>query len=64
VFIDLEEHRDWVERVCKRAGIEAVHHLWKMKREKVLDNFMDLGFKDVIVAVNEKNWIQIFWGES
>ncbi|MEW6417351.1 MAG: diphthine--ammonia ligase [Nitrospirota bacterium] len=48
--IDLREHRDWVERVCKDMGIEAILPLWKEEREKLLEEFIDLGFKAIIVA--------------
>lgn len=59
--IDLEEHRDWVERVCGEAGIEPIFPLWKKKREEILEEFMDLGFEAVVVAARAevlgKEWI-------
>jgi uncharacterized protein (TIGR00290 family) len=51
--IDLQEHRDWVERVCKGAGIKPVLPLWKEQREKLLEEFIDAGFKAVVVAVTD-----------
>ncbi len=48
--IDLQEHRDWVERVCGELGIEAVLPLWKGKREDLLREFIRVGFKAIVVA--------------
>lgn len=48
--IDLQEHRDWVEKVCKNLGIVPILPLWKEKRERLLNQFIKAGFKAVIVA--------------
>ena len=48
--IDLQEHRDWVEMVCRDAGIKPILPLWKEKREVLLKEFMRAGFKSVVVA--------------
>jgi len=48
--IDLQEHRDWVERVCSAVGITSVLPLWGKKREEVLKEFMDSGFEAILVA--------------
>ena len=50
--IYLQEHRDWVERVCGELGIEAVEPLWGRDREEVLIEFMDAGFEATIVSAN------------
>lgn len=52
--IDLQEHRDWVERVCKETGINPVLPLWKEEREKLISEFIQSGFKAIIVATNSK----------
>ncbi|ABS61219.1 diphthine--ammonia ligase [Fervidobacterium nodosum] len=49
--IDLQEHRDWVERVCGTYNVKALEPLWLEKREKLLEEFLNLGFKAIIVAV-------------
>lgn len=49
--IDIQEHRDWVERVCGELRVKAVLPLWGLKREEILTEFIDLGFKAVICAV-------------
>jgi uncharacterized protein (TIGR00290 family) len=51
--IDMQDHRDWVERVCGLVGIEARLPLWKWERRRVMDELLDAGFKSVIVAVRD-----------
>lgn len=59
--IYLQEHRDWVERVCGEIGIEAVEPLWGRKTEKVVSDFIDAGFEAVIVSAKsdliDKKWL-------
>ena len=59
--IDLQEHRDWVERVCRDIGIKPMLPLWKSKREELLKEFIQLGFKAIVVSVRtdvlSKEWI-------
>ncbi len=52
--IDLQPHRDWEEKVCSSANIEAVLPLWSENRRKLVDEFLSEGFKAVVVCVNEK----------
>ncbi|MEW6067683.1 MAG: diphthine--ammonia ligase [Nitrospirota bacterium] len=52
--IDLQEHRDWVERVCKEVGIKPLLPLWKEEREKLLEQFIQAGFNAIVVATNAK----------
>ncbi len=59
--IDLQEHKDWVERVSKDVGIVPLLPLWKERRERLLKEFIDLGFKAIIVATQAeflgKEWL-------
>ncbi len=48
--IDLEPHREWVERVCGEMGIEAHLPLWLEKRETLMNEFIDNGFEAVVTA--------------
>jgi len=48
--IDIAEHRQWVERVCREAGMLAHLPLWKHDQREILKDFIDLGFEAVIVA--------------
>lgn len=49
--IDVQPHRDWVERVCGESGMNAVLPLWGGSRRSLVDEFIALGFKAVIVTV-------------
>lgn len=49
--IDVQEHRDWVERVCGESGLKAILPLWQRTRVLLMNEFISAGFKAVIVAV-------------
>jgi len=49
--IDVQEHRDWVERVCSESGLNAILPLWQRSRDSLMGEFIVVGFKAVIVAV-------------
>ena len=54
--MDLEEHREWVERVCSEVGIKAFLPLWGIKAEDLIEEFLRLKFEAIIVATRlEKN---------
>lgn len=59
--IDLQEHRDWVERVCKEIGIKPLLPLWGENRERLLKEFIRTGFKAIVVATKAdllgKEWL-------
>jgi diphthine-ammonia ligase len=52
--MDLEEHREWVERVCSEIGIKAFLPLWGIKAEKLIGEFLKLKFKAIIIATRLK----------
>lgn len=56
IFGDLyvQEHRDWVERVCRELGIEAVEPLWGRDPEGLLLEFVDAGFVATVVSANSE----------
>ncbi|MCD4763561.1 MAG: hypothetical protein K8R28_06000, partial [Desulfobacterales bacterium] len=44
--IDLDAHREWVERVSKESGMEAVLPLWGEKnRENLIEELIEAGFE-------------------
>jgi diphthine-ammonia ligase len=48
--IYLEEHRDWVERVCHDLEILPTEPLWDNPPLKTVEEFIDLGFKAIVVS--------------
>jgi diphthine-ammonia ligase len=48
--IDLEEHREWVERVCREVGIKALLPLWGIEAEELIEELLKLNFKAIVVA--------------
>jgi diphthine-ammonia ligase len=48
--IDLEEHRQWVERVCQETGITPYLPLWGLPQEKIMRDFIGLGFEAIVVT--------------
>lgn len=60
--IDLEQHRQWVERICDETGFQFHLPLWKEKRKDMVNEFIDLSFKAVIVVVNTRKMPERFLG--
>ena len=58
--IYLQEHRDWIERVCGESGIQAVLPLWNADPLDLINEFVTVGFKAVVVNVKSdlftKDW--------
>ncbi|MDQ3063314.1 MAG: diphthine--ammonia ligase [Acidobacteriota bacterium] len=52
--IDLQAHRDWEEKVCAAAEIKALLPLWNENRLDLVNEFIDEGFRSVVICVNEK----------
>ncbi|MCK4926758.1 diphthine--ammonia ligase, partial [Candidatus Aerophobetes bacterium] len=59
--IDLEEHRTWVERICKEVGVRGYLPLWGKDQKEILEDFIDSGFEAIVVAVKaqvlNKSWL-------
>lgn len=51
--IDLEAHGLWEEKVCGEAGLSVHLPLWQESRRALVEEFLDLGFRAVIVVINE-----------
>lgn len=49
--IDLQEHRDWVEKICKEMKIKPILPLWQEARKTLLEEFTAAGFKSIVVSV-------------
>ena len=51
--IDLQEHRDWEEKVCNNAGLTAVLPLWKEDRKQLAMRMLESGMEAMIVSCND-----------
>jgi diphthine-ammonia ligase len=51
--IDLQPHRDWEEKVCAAAGLEAVLPLWQQDRKSLVIQMLNSGIETMIVSCNE-----------
>jgi len=50
--IDLQQHRDWEEMVCEKAGLKAILPLWKGDRKKLVMEMLEEGIESMIVSCN------------
>ncbi len=48
--IYLDEHKDWVDRVCKDLEIASLEPLWNLSPTQIVEEFIDLGFKAIVVS--------------
>ncbi|MCK4245090.1 MAG: diphthine--ammonia ligase [Candidatus Omnitrophica bacterium] len=59
--IDLQEHRDWVERVCREVKTKAYLPLWGKNQKELLEEFILARFEAIIVAIRaevlDKDWL-------
>jgi uncharacterized protein (TIGR00290 family) len=59
--IDIQEHKDWVYRVCGEVDIKPMEPLWGLDPEQILIDFIDEGFKGIVVNVKAdlfgKGWL-------
>ncbi len=62
--IDLEGHREWVERVCSAVGMQAFEPLWKRDRRALLEEFLRVGFRATIVSVKDGVLDRAFLGKT
>lgn len=48
--IDFNAHREWIDKVCAAGGITPHLPLWLMDQNKIMKDFISLGFETVVVA--------------
>lgn len=60
--IFLEDLRKYREEKLKEVGIECTFPLWKMDTKMLVKEFIALGFKSILVCVNEKYLDKSFCG--
>ena len=62
--IFLEDLKNYREEKLATAGIECVFPVWKRSTNELMKEFIDAGFKAVIVCVNEKFLDKSFCGRT
>jgi uncharacterized protein (TIGR00290 family) len=60
--IFLEDLKVYREKQLAKVGMTAVFPLWKRDTTVLINEFMDLGFKTIVVCVNEKYLDRSFCG--
>ena len=59
--IYLQEHRDWIDKVCEELKVEAILPIWTTDTERLAKEIVDSGFKSIVVSVNKnklgKQWL-------
>jgi diphthine-ammonia ligase len=59
--INLEEHRQWVEKMAERCSIDYNLPLWQMEERTVSEELISLGGKALIVAIRhdliDQKWL-------
>jgi len=49
--IHVQEHKDWVDRICKELDIKPIMPLWGRDTEDIFTEFIDAGFKAIVVRL-------------
>ncbi|RZT94992.1 diphthine--ammonia ligase [Rivibacter subsaxonicus] len=62
--IDLQPHRDWEEKVCAGAGLEALLPLWQQPRRALVDELLALGYRSRVVCVDARYLDASFCGRE
>lgn len=51
--IDFNEHKEWIDRVCASANITPHLPLWLENQDKLMKEFIALGFIAIVVATKD-----------
>lgn len=62
--IDLQEHKDWVERVCGELGVNPILPLWGSEPQRLLSDFIDAGFEAVVVTAKAELFSEKWLGRN
>jgi uncharacterized protein (TIGR00290 family) len=60
--IYIEEHRQWVERVCREVDIDAVEPLWGSDSYSIVKKALDLGVKALIIRAYDREPLSKYVG--
>ena len=62
--IYLLDHMNWVERVCKDLEIEPIEPLWNISPLEIIEEFINLGFKAIVVSCQADKFDKDFVGRK
>lgn len=60
----LLEQYNWIERVCGEIGVIPIEPLWNLKLKDVAINFINLGFKAIVVSAKAELFDENFVGRQ
>ena len=60
--IYLLDQINWVKRVCKDLEIEPIEPLWGISPDKIIEDFIDAGFKAIVVSCQADKFDKNFVG--
>lgn len=59
--IYLQEHRDWIDKVCAELKVKAILPIWTKDTRGLIKEIIDSGFKAIVVCVKKgllgKEWL-------
>ncbi|MHC1623737.1 MAG: Dph6-related ATP pyrophosphatase [Candidatus Methanospirareceae archaeon] len=58
--MDLQEHREWVDRVCSEVEVASIEPLWGNDPNEILNEFVNAGFKAIVIKV-KADWFGKEW---
>jgi diphthine-ammonia ligase len=51
--IYLQEHRDWIDKVCEELRVEPILPIWTHDTKKLIRDIIDSGFKSIVVSTRK-----------
>ena len=48
--IHVQEHKEWIETICRQLGITPIIPLWGIAPERVLSEFIEAGFEAIVIS--------------
>jgi diphthine-ammonia ligase len=60
--IFLQEHKDWIDKICAELEVKAIMPLWGVDTGVLIKEFIEEGFKSIIIAVKKELLEEKFLG--
>jgi diphthine-ammonia ligase len=62
--IDLQEHREWADRVCSEVNVASIEPLWGNDPREILTEFVNTGFKAIVINVKADSFSEEWLGRE